>query len=451
MSKSKGMSFVSNIAAKVKKRPTDQSSGSPSGRWRSYLPQVQEKIDNLERKEKLQQSSIDTQEPPEPHRSLQNASPPQNGFSSLPTEDPIIESTDSNGCHQSLKIAPLLHSLKSIHEQSTGAERGEREINLAEHLTNPEEIMSSYFGQMIKDCTATGSDDAFHNSAAQHGLVTSHEPFLTADTHDHQLNRVFNLPLKLTLTPLSRGGTITSRFVSILEAEYGPLHAALQVGNVVLEWDDSSLVIPRVTESDIGGLQSRIPHRNEWVEISVGRNTGMRLAAERRGFHEEIELVYFVDSASVQDINALVDAVVKYNSILYHHVIRRNCQHFVVDVLKALRVERPITLTQGLTEYYKALKEGRSKSTPDKFQSHSELDLYVKRIQQNGEIDSLTQQDLEFLLAQYLMFHLQCKNALKDNPLAVDGWRCGETECCMRELEERIKFDSLRIHNFRTQ
>ena len=30
--------------------------------------------------------------------------------------------------------------------------------------------------------------------------------------------------------------------------QFGPLHAALQIGNVILEWNDSSLVIPHYTD-----------------------------------------------------------------------------------------------------------------------------------------------------------------------------------------------------------
>ncbi len=61
------------------------------------------------------------------------------------------------------------------------------------------------------------------------------------------------------------------RFSRVLKLAYGPLHAALVVGNVTLEWDDKSLVVPRfgVSEPD---LQMDIGRQADLLRTKRGSN-----------------------------------------------------------------------------------------------------------------------------------------------------------------------------------
>ncbi len=52
---------------------------------------------------------------------------------------------------------------------------------------------------------------------------------------EHRFATVCHFPIKLILTPLKRGCGVANTFASLLSMQFGPLHAALRVGDVILE------------------------------------------------------------------------------------------------------------------------------------------------------------------------------------------------------------------------
>ena len=82
-------------------------------------------------------------------------------------------------------------------------------------------------------------------------------------------------PLKIILTPLSHGGRILSQFANLLEMQFG-LHAALQVGNVILEWNDSSLVIPHFYSPEEQVLEVDVQGESKWAEFTSEQYQNVR-------------------------------------------------------------------------------------------------------------------------------------------------------------------------------
>ena len=319
--------------------------------------------------------------------------------------------------------------------------------DIAKELISKDDIMC-YFSEIIEECAVDVIDEKL--SEEDPNELTSLELSKAHERSEHRFAHLCDLPLKIVLTPLSRGGRIVSRFAQLLEMQFGPLHAALQVGNVVLEWNDSSLVMPHLCNFEDQLLQSDVQGFSQWAEFTSQQYDKVRAAVTASDYRKQIELVYHVTAEKHRQIQALVDVIIKYNTTYYYNLFDRNCQHFVSDALKALGVEKPIQFTGGLREYFKALKDGRSPSVLAKFADHAQLDKYVKEKEDNGEMKEMTQNDLEFLLAQCFRFHLEQKSQLQDQNADLSNWVCKESTCCMERLECLIHHETLRIHNFKT-
>ena len=315
---------------------------------------------------------------------------------------------------------------------------------LAEVLVDPALLWDHFFSG-IMDNTA----DAVEDIAVEHGEVFCHplEVRHAKKRGEWRFNDICNFPLKLNLTPL-RGRSIANTFTSILETHFGPLHVSLQLGGVVLEWNDTNLVIPHPCAYEDQVVQLDMQPHSEWVEYIAEYYTTMRTAAQELDFPKQIELTYKI-AVKKKDliINALIRLVVRYNSHFYYDVIYRNSQCFVLDALHMLQVSIPKGLSGGLRKYYDCLVRGRTPSLPDwyQFKSHSDLDEYVMR---KVTITDMPQHDLEFILALYFRFHLESKSKLTTERKALDEWQCAESHCCMEEVEKHIDIKSMKIHNF---
>lgn len=319
--------------------------------------------------------------------------------------------------------------------------------DIAKKLISKDEIMC-YFSGIIEQYAVNVIDEKLSEEDPEE--LTSLELSKARERSEHRFAHLCDLPLKLILTPLSRGGRIVSQFAQLLEMQFGPLHAALQVGNVILEWNDSSLVMPHSCNFEDQLLQTDVQGVSHWAEFTSQQYDKVRAAVTTSDYRKQIELVYHVTAEKHRQIEALVDVIIKYNTTYYYNLVDRNCQHFVSDALKALGVEAPTQFTGGLREYFKALKQGRSLTKTSRFADHAQLDKYVKEKEDNGEIASMTQNDLEFLLAQCFRFHLEQKSQLQDQNADLSNWVCKESTCCMERLERLIHHESLRIHNFKT-
>ena len=334
----------------------------------------------------------------------------------------------------------------AVAEASAASMTEVQKKDLATSLIDADQLWVNFFSGLTDDAS-----DAVEEGVKEMTLEYTHSKEITqaAKRGQRRFSDVCNLPLKLILTPLRRGRKVANAFASLLEMHFGPLHVALQVGNVVLEWNDSSLVTPHLCAFEDQVMELDIQPHSEWVTYTAQHHQEMQRAAQELDYSEQIELTYKVSAQKVILIDALIDLIIEYNKHYYYNVFDRNCQHFVLDALRALKVNIPKELPGGLGEYYKTLIKGKNPLIPEEFKTHSDLDEYVMRKSREGVIDSMPQHDLEFLLALYFRFHLESRAKLKNDRLALEAWRCGELQCCMGEVERKIRIESMKIHSFR--
>ena len=324
--------------------------------------------------------------------------------------------------------------------------RQDRE-SLARKLIDPALMWEEYFSGVIIDdatdvveaCVDEKKHDFTHSQEVTQAVARGEDNFAT----------VCHFPMKLIFTRLNRGRGIANTFASLLDFQFGPLHAALQVGDVVLEWNDSSLVIPYFCEHEDKVMEVSVQKHSKWVERTGRHYSEIKKATDELDYEGQIEQIYIVTSEKKQLIDALIEVIINYNKRNWYDVFSRNCQHFVIDALRALEVEVPAAFTGDLKGYFQALVKGRTPSIPKKFATHGDLDAYVIQLQEGNGIERVSQHDLEFLLALYFQFHLKSKKLLGKDHTALEQWKCEVEKCQMDQIERFIKKESALLHKFK--
>lgn len=201
---------------------------------------------------------------------------------------------------------------------------------------------------------------------------------------------------------------------SILLDEYGPVHAYLVVGNLILEWDWSSLIIPH------GKPISEAAEAEVVQDVQEARCNPMKVMLLEK---------------------KVLAKVAKYNKMYYFHVIRRNSHDFVRCVLELLSYPPPQQLENKLKKYFDCLENSKSGCVPIEFDTHSDLDQYVIEHMKNfSEIDK------EYIIVHYFMFHFVSR--LRAEKMSM--WKCPEPYCRMHALTTTIDLKQMKINNFRT-
>ena len=245
---------------------------------------------------------------------------------------------------------------------------------------------------------------------------------------------VVNFPIKLILSDLQIAlPPFASSFAKMIQLEFGPLHAALVIDDVLVEWDDTSLVIPSTDEKE-WVFQTRLQSRYD--KVAKAMKPELRDSARKMDLERQIEQVFEVTKEKQQAISQLIEVIIHYNKHYEYSVLTRNCQHFVIDAMKALGIDKVPQFTGVFQDYFKELKRGKSTNILEKFETHAALDEHVNRIIKPG----LSQHDLEYLLCQYFMFHVSSR---KLSPYGQDQeWKCEEESCRMSEIEDMLQRDN---------
>lgn len=293
--------------------------------------------------------------------------------------------------------------------------------------------MSYYFAHLVSEAagdivleTAEESETSFNNAW---------ERAMLQKRTLQRLETVTNFPVKLILRDLQHTlPPFVSSFSKMIQLEFGPLHAALIIDDVMLEWDDSGLIMPCQVEEE-WVFQTRLQGKfNNFVQAMKPK---MRDSARRMDLKKQIEQVFEVTQEKQQAINQLIRVIIHYNTHLEYNVLTRNCQHFVIDAMKALGIDKVPQFTGVFQDYFQALKSGKSTNVLEKFETHAELDEHVNTIIKPG----LTQHDLEYLLCQYFMLHVgSCKRTSSGEQ--APEWRCEEESCRMSEIEQMLERDA---------
>ena len=250
-----------------------------------------------------------------------------------------------------------------------------------------------------------------------------------------QVDRVEKLEVKLLLYQLGDDGmlqAIATAFNRYLHTfTYGPHHAALLIGDVLLDWNDSSLVIPTVIpdEDDDTLILAASIHeeRDQQGAAAVVGETPIQAGAEHMGevFEQQIQKVGEISQEKQYLINELVATAVKYNQKYDYGTFSNNCQHFIVDVLLVLGITDPAEAFKGkLKQHAELLTQRGSDVAVFEFNTHQDLDEHVK-----ANISTMSRDELEFCHCHYLLFHAWNKK----NPGKRRAWQCGSPGACQHE------------------
>lgn len=279
--------------------------------------------------------------------------------------------------------------VKKIRGHPTFKDCNDQDIEVLVNRTTKAEELTSYF-DLTQDQEQEGE------AAALNGEVEA-------------------LEVQLVLKHLSCKAEKPGGIELMLLQEYGPLQAYLVIGEMVLEWDWKSIVIPH-------GKPIR-----DMSKPSV------------RADVREAEL----PSVRVDLLKTKVlDLVAQYNRRFYYQAIRRNAHDFVCGVLEVMNYSPlPPQLQTKLKDYLDALEGCINTSIPKQFNTHDELDQYAG--EQGRKLKS---RDMEYLIVHYFMLHM-VERMKQDDPWK---WRCTEPNCKMTILEDMVDHEKLLLNEFKT-
>lgn len=322
-----------------------------------------------------------------------------------------IQATIRYGGLQATHLEQVKDKLKK-HPECDDCSDGDLE-QLALRLTEPEEL--------IKYFTFTREDTS--EAAAMGDLQ---EPLLeTQRAFKANRQRVADLSVKLILNTINiHGSKFTTPIVKQLEMEYGPIHASLQVGDQILEWNTTSLVVPHGK-----------PIRDTVKEATLDRHTATHWQLE-----EEVDLLFKESAQKVLQLEKLVGVITNYNRYRYYDPLKRNCHTFVCEAAAAMGYENPSQLNSRLNEYLDKLKTKKKRAIPNYFETHEALDTYV--LERRVELSPI---DREYLVCHYFQFHIVSKTDSKD----PSSWQCGVPNCQSETLERQLDMQSLLLNHYR--
>ena len=338
-----------------------------------------------------------------------------------------VQSLSSVECLNKVKRHPLYAERELEYQQM-----------IAEECINPIKIKEKFADLLdIEEMKAAIVDG--DESDIAHSLEAS----MRRKQQKHETARACHLPVYLFLSKLNRPTPgIIYHLTSKLRFAYGPLHAGLVVGDIGIEWDDSSLILPMPAPTIAGEFQAQVGDGGAMVQTAGKLVKDMSMAnRQNMDTPKKLKILYESRDEKEKLLDDLAHVIANYNRCKKYSVFSCNCQHFVKDALLALGIEQFPEFKGDLDNYLQGLKSGTS--GPSEFNSHEELDAHVR-----ANMKKLDKHDKEYLLCLYFQFHsTEFKNL---SPEQQEEWRCLIMTCQCDELEYQIREDSLYFNQFRT-
>ncbi|XP_064387008.1 uncharacterized protein LOC135335445 [Halichondria panicea] len=215
------------------------------------------------------------------------------------------------------------------------------------------------------------------------------------------------IPLKIIFRDIKsnqKAQRVLESFADIFKLDYGAKHVSLTVGDIVLEWGKESLVVPywasqqkeRSVKSDARDITALSPHNAEATTLDVDSHL---LPIEK-----EVEHLFYRTSDKREVFQRLAKVISQYNTKYHYDVLKRNCQAFVIDALKAVGISDKVPIKVKETERMQYLGLKKSGEIPDSFATHEELDIFIWEKSQTW-LDELDPESLEYLQLVYSQFH----------------------------------------------
>ncbi len=309
---------------------------------------------------------------------------------------------------------------------------------LAEELTDPVQIKRKF--EDILDTKEMEENIAeISRYAPMHSLEVANQK----DQQKYEVARACYLPVQLFLSKLNREPPkFLKQFTSLIRLAFGPLHAGLIVGGVVIEWDDGSLVVPSL-DVPVQDVCTYVSDDGEWHDY-IGEAVGRMSLAHRQNLDipQKLEIVYQSRKEKETLIDRLVEVIVDYNRRKQYSLFKCNCQDFVKDALQALGIKKIPVFEGNLKAYVESLQGGKPQKMV--FSQHADLDSYVVR-----KREALDTHEKEYCVLVYFEFHAKITAELA--PEELERWQCPEPRCQCSDLEEEIVNDSLHFYKYQKQ
>lgn len=258
-----------------------------------------------------------------------------------------------------------------------------------------------------------------------------------------RIRNVAAFPVKLYLTSLPADSMITdgNDYASMLETQYGPMHASLQIGHIMIEWTTHSLVVPHSDIPTEPVIKTDIT-RSLTIASELQEKASEYKRSRRGTVTGEVDLKLEITKSVSSLLETIVQVIATWNRYKYFDAYGSNSQHFVQTIIAHMGIEElPQLQNPTMDAYIGKLKGDFRTEHHTSFERHADLDRYV------GErVGKLSTREMEYLLTEYYRFHV----AGRAGAMRGDGeWRCTEGDCQMQRLEREIDGKELLITSLR--
>ncbi len=328
-------------------------------------------------------------------------------------------------------------------------------VELAKALSDEAKMKEEFFSHLLqpnRDSIQEAMEEAWEFPEGSY--LTSQESKEATERAEGRFATVCSLPLKLVLTKIGEGDDrgsdkgVTSSAVansktgatlaSYFKFPFGALHAALMIGDILLEWNTSSLVIPKRKEvTPI--FQASLDRFSLWNRFTSRYKSHMRQASGqgKLDFNTQVEVMLIIGREKETIVDNLIREIVGYNTERQYSLRDCNCQHFIVHILKPIRVFEFPNFTGRLKRCFDNLRKGQSATARTEFRTHKDLDEYAR-----SKLKTMEPEEADCLRCIYTAFHRQA--GMND----LTQWQCHTQGCQMARLEELVDTKRLLQHKF---
>ena len=260
---------------------------------------------------------------------------------------------------------------------------------------------------------------------------------------------VCSIPVQIITTPLE--SRMVETFAQFAKPVFGGRHAALRVGNVLIDWNRGNLVYPKHYEEvpiciEEDPKHKEDPKHNEkdrvvielgdfskWIMFYDNFKIEYGKLIDKVDLSGEEKLVRRIIRKKEELLQPLMETITNYNRYYHYNLLHRNCHHFVLAGIRALDYDKNFVL-----------KKMNIDSATEAGFTHSDLDKYVK----SQGLESMSEGNLEHLLYLYYHFH-QTINSREDSESSREdsesskedpkssSWQCPEQCCQMENVEKK--------------
>lgn len=302
--------------------------------------------------------------------------------------------------------------------------------DLAEKLVDKDKTKQEFFSHLLKVTENARKVVNEEKEAFSQGFPNQITRQDSEARMAEPLQQVGHLEVKLVLHEL-RDSQLIREVAELIHKHvssfrFGPFHASVLIGDVVLEWRPNSLVIPRRMKRAIHKDEGRPVLFTNIHETQLDGQLPTVPLQYETGVDDEVvasrfETIKDITREKDQLIDELADLCVRYNTKMHYGMFTNNCQQFVLDVLTVLGITNPESVFRGKLKQHANLVMARyNRKATVEFNSHQELDQHVRE----QKADNMTRDDLEFAYCHYLLFHAWGRSFPHE-----EAWRCKPSEC----------------------